>query len=231
MCARADLPEVLHRCGVPWARRERPPEQVLVERQRAGVRVAVVQIHVGGLQVGGRERDPLANRRLQVRHMVRDPSLDPVGVALAELLRPAAVAGIELAGAVALHDPGQLLQLDPKQPGSFGRAAGIHRQRLADHDGRLRREQAALGLVDGARDSVETGCEVDDCGPAESLVPLPLRRLGQGVVDLHLRPAVAEAPAQIPVAVEQPSVELSRRHVGDHRATGVELLPACEAHA
>ena len=53
--------------------------------------------------------------------------------------------------------------------------------------------EAPLGLVHGARDAVEPGRDVDDRRPAESLVTLPARRLGEREMDLHLGAAVAEA--------------------------------------
>ena len=196
----------------------------------------MVQVHVRRLQVGRRERDPLAQRGLEVRHVPRDPRLDPVGVALAQLLGPGAVARVELAGRVALHVPGQLLELDPEQPRAVGRTRGVHRQRLADDDRRLGREQAPLGLVHRAGDAVEPGREVHDRRLPEPLVALPARRLGEREVDLHLGAAVAEAPAALggrPAdhAVEQPSVQLRRRHVRDHRARRADLLAAGEPHA
>ena len=86
---------------------------------------------------------------------LREPRLDAVGVALAQLLRPRPVAGVELAGGVALHLPRQLLELDPEHPLALRGAARVDRQRLPADDRRLGREQPALGLVDRARDAVE----------------------------------------------------------------------------
>ena len=63
-------------------------------------------------------------------------------------------------------------------------------------DRRLGRQQAALGLVDGARDAVEAGRHVHDGRLREPLVAVPARRLGEREVDLHLGPAVAEAAAR-----------------------------------
>ena len=143
--------------------------------------------------------------------------LDAVGVPLAEVVRPLAVADVDLAGRVALDAPRQLLQLDPEKAAAVGRARGVHRQRLADDDGRLRRQQAALGLVHRARDAVEAGREMDDRGAAEPFVSVPARRLRQREVDLHLGAAVAVAARLLGhrrghVGVgEQPLVELRRR--------------------
>src|SRR5438034_2694397 len=118
MRAGADLPQPPNRSRMPGARGERPPEQVLVEGERAGVRVAVVQVDVRGLQVGRRQDDALPGRRLEVRDVRGDPRLDLFGVALAQLLRPGAVLRLQLAGR-ALDVPGQLLELDPEQAGTF----------------------------------------------------------------------------------------------------------------
>src|SRR5207253_185875 len=106
--ARTDVPEAVDGRRVARVGGQRAPEQVLVECQRAGVRIAVVEVDVRRLQVGRREGDPLADRALEVRHVPRDASLDAVGVTLAQALRPRAVADVELARRVALHLPGQL---------------------------------------------------------------------------------------------------------------------------
>ena len=58
--ARADVTEVAHGCRVARLLGKRPPEEVLVERERAGVRVTALEVDVRGLQVGGREHDALA---------------------------------------------------------------------------------------------------------------------------------------------------------------------------
>ena len=57
-----------------------------------------------------------SDARLEVRDVPREPRLDAVRVALAQPLRPRAVADVELAGGVALDVPRQLLELDPEQP-------------------------------------------------------------------------------------------------------------------
>src|SRR5438034_7206498 len=113
MGAGADVPEAVDRRAVTGARGERPPEEVLVERERARVRVAVMQVDVRRVEVGRAQHDALADCGLEVRHMLRDPGLDPVGVALAERLGPDAVALLEHARRVALPAPWALLELDP----------------------------------------------------------------------------------------------------------------------
>ena len=102
--------------------RKRPPEEVLVERERAGVRIAALEVDVRRLQVRGRKHDALADRRLEVRDVVCDAPLDAVGVTLAQRLRPRAVADVELAGRVPLDLPRQLLQLDPEEAPALGRS-------------------------------------------------------------------------------------------------------------
>src|SRR5205823_12868961 len=111
--ARADVEDAVHRRPVSGLRRERPPEEVLVERERAAVGVAALEIAVGRLQVRGRENDPLQDPALQVAHVPRDPRLNAVGVALAQFLSPVAALRVDLSRRVALHVPRQLLQLDP----------------------------------------------------------------------------------------------------------------------
>src|SRR5204862_151954 len=54
-CARADVPQALDRRCVTRAARERPPEKVLVERERAAVWVTLPKVHVQPLEIGGRE--------------------------------------------------------------------------------------------------------------------------------------------------------------------------------
>ena len=54
--ARADVEQPLDRRRVPGAARERPPQEVLVERERAAVRVAVAQVDVLPLEVVRPER-------------------------------------------------------------------------------------------------------------------------------------------------------------------------------
>ncbi len=76
-----------------------------------------------------------------------------------------------------------------------------------------------------------------DRRPAEPLVAVPARGLGQGEVDLHLGAPVAEAARGLDdglrhlCLVEQPLVQLRRRHVGDHRSLGRDDLAAGEPDA
>src|SRR5262249_43198363 len=55
MCAGADVPQAVDRRAVAGAAGERAPQEVLVERERAAVRVAVHEVRVRGLEVGGGE--------------------------------------------------------------------------------------------------------------------------------------------------------------------------------
>ena len=161
--------------------------------------------------------------------MAGEPRLDPVGVALAQLLRPGAVADVELARGVALHLPRQLLELDPEDPLAVGRAARVDRQRLAADDGRLGRKQAALGLVDRARDAVEAGRQVDDRRLRRAARRRPsaaARRARSGSASPSGRSGSAcrlrrRGSARV---AEQPAVELGRRHVRDHGAVGRDRL-------
>ena len=197
MRARADVPEALDRRPVAGRRGERPPEQVLVERAAARVDVAGDEVRVERLEVGGREGDALQRRRAEVLDRLAEPRDDPVGVRLAQLLRPGAVADVELARGVASHAAGrELLQLQPENRLALGRARRVDGAGLPDDDRRLGGEQAAIGLVHRARDSVETRGDVDDRRLAERLAPTaaPPRRLVEREVDLHPGAAVAEPP-------------------------------------
>ena len=162
MGRRADVPQPVDGRGMPRPARERPPQEVLVEaraRRRTGRRGRGSGSPPGGQRERG---DALQDRRLEVGDVPRDPRLDPVGVALAQLLRPRPVAGVDLARGVALHVPRELLELDPEDAPPSGRAARVDRERLPDDDRRLGRQQPALGLVHRPRDAVEPGREVDD---------------------------------------------------------------------
>ena len=105
----------------------------------------------------GESDDALQRRRREVLDRTAEPRDDPVGVRLAQLLRPGAVADVDLAGGIALDAARrELLQLDPEDRLAVGRARGVERDGLPADDRRLGGEQAALRLVDGARDAVET---------------------------------------------------------------------------
>src|SRR5918994_2623633 len=65
--AGADVEEAFDRCSVSGLPGKRAPDEVLVERERPGIRVAVHEIDIGGLQVGRRQDDPGEDRRLEVR--------------------------------------------------------------------------------------------------------------------------------------------------------------------
>ena len=166
--------------------------------------------------------------------MAADPLHDPVGVRLAQLLRPGAVADVELAGGVALRPRRKLLQLHPDHPRAVRRARGVDGHRLAERDRRLGREQAAVGLVDRARDAVEPGGEVEERHACEPLVAPPARQLVHGDVDLHLAAAVAEPPrgargrAAARRPREQAAVELRRGDAGEHRARRRDRLAVGE---
>src|ERR671935_1992394 len=150
-CARTDVEEVADRGAVARLCGKRPPEEVLVDRERSAVRVAALEVAIGGLEVGRREDDAFEDRAFQVRCPLRETCLDPVRVALPQLLRPGAVLGVELAGAVAFYVPRELLELEPEDETALGRARRIDSRRLTHDDRGLGREQPALRFVDRAR--------------------------------------------------------------------------------
>src|SRR5262249_60488600 len=155
MGAGPDVVNAPDRRAVARKRRARPPEQVLVERAGAGVDVAADEVHVGALDVGRREDDALQESGLEIGYVARDSGLDAAGVSLLELVRPGAVARVDLARGVACGPTGQLLKLDPEDALALGRARRIDRKRLADDDSRLCGKQPALRLVHRARHAVE----------------------------------------------------------------------------
>ena len=120
-----------------------------------------------------------------------------------------------------------------------GARDGIERDRLPADDRRLGGEQPALGLVDGARDTVETRRHVDDRAAGEplGLGAAPARRLVEREVDLHLGAAVAESRRRVGDggrhvrAAEQRAVELGRRHARDNGARRGDDLAVGEADA
>ena len=142
---------------------------------------------------------------------------------------------VELAGRVPLRPRRQLLQLHPEHPRPLRRARRVDRHRLAERDRRLGREQAAVGLVDGARDAVEAGGEVEERRASEAFVAAPARQLVHRDVDLHLAAAVTEAARALAdvrrrvALAEQAAVELRRRHAGEHGAVGDDRLAVREA--
>src|ERR1700745_3365679 len=95
--ARADVPQPLDRRRMAGAPRERPPQEVLVERECAAVRVAVPQVHVHALEVVRPERHPLDDRRLEGRDVPHGPCLDAVCVALSRVVVPREARGALLA--------------------------------------------------------------------------------------------------------------------------------------
>src|SRR4051812_40273843 len=195
MRARADVPEAGHGSLVTGSLCQRAPEEILVERARAAVDVAADEISVERLEAGRRDNDALQRRGTEVLDRVAKPGDDAIGIRLAELVGPAAVARVEVAGGIGLDSAcRKFLQLDPDDRLAIRRAGRVERHRLATDDRRLGREEPSLCLVDGPRDAVETRGDVDNraAGKALRLAPLPARRLVERQVDLHLRTPVAE---------------------------------------
>src|SRR6202020_3138598 len=90
-----------------------------------------------------------------VLDMRGEPPLDAVRVRLAHGLRPTAIRGrVDLAGRVAFHEAWRLRHLQPEDRSAGWRSARIERRRLADADRGLGRQEAAFGLVRGARPTV-----------------------------------------------------------------------------
>ena len=94
----------------------------------------------------------------------RNPRLDPVGVALAQRLVPRAVPDVELAGRVAFTCHGSSCSWIQRMPFARGSARVVDRKRLSDDDRRLGGQQTTLCLIDGSRDPVEPGREMNDRG-------------------------------------------------------------------
>src|SRR5438477_8512908 len=94
--AGADLKDVADRRAMARLLRERPPEEVLVECERAGVRIAALEVDVRPLQIRRRQYNPFEHCRLEVHNVPREPGLDPVRVVLAQRFRPRAATGVEL---------------------------------------------------------------------------------------------------------------------------------------
>ena len=137
----------------------------------------------------------------EVRDLRAEALDDAVGVGLAQLLAPRPVADVDLAEGIAGRPPRQLLQLDPDHRlAARARGSESTAQGWPDDDRRLGRQQAALGLVDGARDAVEARRDVHHRGAREplGLGRGPLRQLVEREVDLHARAAVAEALRRLP---------------------------------
>src|SRR5207244_6019336 len=80
MRGRADVPHAVDRRPM-WG----TPEEVLVEREGAAVRVAVHEVHIRRPEVCRREDGARENRRLEVRGVLRDSRLDAVCVPLPQV--------------------------------------------------------------------------------------------------------------------------------------------------
>ena len=113
------------------ARREGPPEEVLVESERPAVGIAVKEVDVRPLQVGRRENHTRLDRALQVRDLACEPGNDPVGVAFPKLLGPRP-AGVELACRVtarATEAPGAGSTATPRLRARDGPSSAAGRRR------------------------------------------------------------------------------------------------------
>ena len=169
MCARTDLIKPGDRTLVAEVR-SWTPEEALVEPQSSTVRITPLEVDVPRLKVRRREHRAGQHRRLEVLDMAPEAGNDAVGIALAQRLRPAAVANVDLASGVAADVPWQLLKLDPENSPPVGSARGVERQWLSDRHRRLDGQQAALGFVDRARHAVKPGRDMDIGALAEPWV-------------------------------------------------------------
>src|SRR2546423_15363913 len=94
--ARPDVKHLVDGRAVTRLLREGSPEEVLVECERPGVRIAPLEVDVRGLKVCRRQNDPFQHGRLQVRDVPRESLLDAVCVALAQRFGPRPVAAVEV---------------------------------------------------------------------------------------------------------------------------------------
>ena len=177
--ARADVPELLDRRLVARRRGRRAEEQVLVERARPRVDVAADPGSDSRASMSaGRHDDPCDGGAAQVRDVTRRSARrsgrrTPRGAPPSRCRRrrrarrrrrPSASAAAPAAG--------------PRSPRSrparaTDRRSSAARATIVASAGK----QAAVGLVDGARDAVEAGREVDERRAGEALVTAPARKL------------------------------------------------------
>src|SRR3984957_12889533 len=159
----ADVIDVRNVGAVIDARLERAPEEGLVERAGAAVRIAADEIDVHRLEVRGRIRPAGELDLSPVLYMPSEPQLDPVRVRLAHCLGPAAVRRrFDFLSRVALHEARRFGQLQPKDRCARRRPTWIERGWLADANRWLRRQEAAFRLVRGARNAVQPACQMDE---------------------------------------------------------------------
>src|SRR5580704_6137316 len=115
MSRRANVVDVRNVGAVIDARLERTPEEELVERARAAIRIAADEIDVHRLEVRRRIGPPRELDLGPVLDMGGEPPLDAVRVRLAHGLRPTAIRGrVDLAGRVAFHEAWRLRHLQPE---------------------------------------------------------------------------------------------------------------------
>ena len=157
-CARAARPASRAR-----AARERPPEEVLVERERAAVRIAVPEVDVHrarGRRARARRAGAGSTRGSGCAARAAPGSGRRTAPAAASDQTPSPTSSSPAASPLTCH--GSSCSWIQSIPLPVGRARRIDRQRLADDDRRLGRQQAALRLVHRARDAVEPGRDVHD---------------------------------------------------------------------
>src|ERR1700722_18811398 len=203
----ADVVDVRNVGAVIDARLKRTPEEELVERASAAIRIAADEIDVHRLEVRRRIGPPRELDLGPVLDMGGEPPLDAVRVRLAHCLRPATIRGrFDLAGRVALHEARRLRHLEPKDRRTRRRSAWIKRSWLAYADRGLGRQEAAFGFVRGARNAVQSAGQMDERDLGEIRIAAPAWRTRQGVMNLHVAFAVPKG--------SQASLYLSRRRHG-----------------
>jgi len=93
----------------------RTPQEKLVGRTTAAIRIPANQVDIVPLQVGGRKHRALADGAGQIGYLARELFYDAIGVGFAQPLAPPAV-NIQPTGGVTHRPAWQFLQLQPQNP-------------------------------------------------------------------------------------------------------------------
>lgn len=225
MCRGADVEEAVDRGAVRRQAGERTPQEKLAWGAGAGIGVAVDQIDVGLLKIGGRDDDAFADGGGEIGNLTLELVKDSVGEAFAKRFGPLASAGLEFTRGITGGLARQLLKLEPEYPLPFRAAGRIDGDGLAHDDGGIGREKAALGFVHGARNAVKAIANVDDGGSRKTRISAgPARQLRKREMDLHVRTAIAitlgvgRNPSRDGAGVEELQIELLRGDVADDGA-------------
>ena len=236
----ADVIDVRNVGAVIDACLERPPEEELVERAEAAVRIAADEIDVHSLEVGRRIG---AARELDlgpVLDMLGEPPLDAVGVGFAQRLGPAcrpqgrgSRPRRRLSPSAAPRASAAKGSPRPAARGSDRAPSAGRRRSLAPPAGGRARPRSRRAT----RRRVRRQMHERDLG--EVLFAAPARRLFERIMDLHVALAVPIGLQASPdvrrrwhgPVLEQASVELLGRRRADDTLRGGDLLAACELDA